>query len=583
MRGAPVLCAVLMTLGLVSAGLMAIASTHGSDGSLLPTFPSEQELRRYLSTRSSAFGEHAADAAWGKAASGTAPDRSGTNVQVQGVDESDIALTDGTYLYVAAGGTVHIVKAYPPGELRNATTIDVGDLADHARIDGLYLYQQRLIVVYGLGGHYYGMPAAEISLPLPQEQRTGVAVYEVIDPEAPVLAYTAAVSGGEVTSRMVGPCLYVVAQQHAYADDLFLPEIWSDGAQSKIPASGIHYDPSSPDASSFINLLSVDVSGQEANCTSVLCGHSSVVYMSPTSLYLTMQKGDGHLNDRPMTTIYRIAVDGLDMTVAARGEVEGWPINQFSLDESGPYLRVATTSWSTNSWSTNGVFVLDADLRAVGSITGLAVTERIYSCRFVGDTLYMVTFRQTDPLFVIDLSDANAPRVLGQVELPGVSTYLQMVEGHLLGIGFDGGSVKVSLFNVSDPLRPRELATYRIGGLSYSAAQYDHRAVLYDERYHLLTIPVTVHPGVLGTAAVDAQGAYLEPRSSAYVLKVESEGMTVQGIVDHDTLVYRSLYIGDCLYTISATTVKVNRLPDLSPVGSLVYSEDLEDRPLYAW
>jgi uncharacterized secreted protein with C-terminal beta-propeller domain len=273
------------------------------------------------------------------------------------------------------------------------------------------------------------------------------------------------------------------------------------------------------------------------------------------------------------THIFRVSVDGTALVLAAQGEVGGVLLNQFALDERGGRLRVATTSSSQPS---NGVHVLDMDLKEVGSLDGIAPGERIYSSRFLDDRLYLVTFRQVDPLFVIDLS-TDMPRVIGELKVPGASTYLQMVDEGLLGIGFENSSVKVSLYNVSDPERMAEVGSYIVEGISSSPAQYDHRAVLYDPGRSMLVIPIAYYGGW----TVDSWTSY-RSWSSALVLSIGAAGVIQVGSVLHDNAtVERSLYIGDVLYTISDTTVKANALPALSPIGELVYSDG--QQRIYGW
>ncbi len=177
-----------------------------------------------------------------------------------------------------------------------------------------------------------------------------------------------------------------------------------------------------------------------------------------------------------------------------------------------------------------------------------------------------MTFRQVDPLFVIDLSDPFDPKVLGELEIPGFSSYLHPVDGtHLLGIGMENSSVKISLFDVSDPMNPLEVGKYVIGDWSGSSALWDYKAVLFDRELEMLVIPVT---------AYDNESWYWST-ASAYVFEVSTEGLTLRGTIDHGngTYIERSLYIGEQLYTISTWMIKANALSDLSETGSIIYKE----------
>jgi uncharacterized secreted protein with C-terminal beta-propeller domain len=314
--------------------------------------------------------------------------------------------------------------------------------------------------------------------------------------------------------------------------------------------------------------------------------------MSKQAIFLTIQKWSGELTwmngessvedeDAITTTIFKIAFDGLSLKAVARGDVKGWLLNQFSMDENEPYLRLATTNmWFQPADGTdmsNSVFVLDSDLNVVGSLTDIAPTERIYSARFVGDMLYLVTFRQIDPLFVIDLEDPTDPKIVGELEMPGFSSYLHPVDAtHVLGIGSESNNIKVSLYDVTDPTAPVEQSKYILDGYVYSSsdAQYDHRAVLFDLDKNLLVIPLSATSRTTGD--IGWVSSYV---AGALVLDVSVEkGVSFRGIIEHksDTqysyeYVFRSLYIGDYLYTISYTIVKASALSDLSEISSLVY------------
>jgi inhibitor of cysteine peptidase len=196
----------------------------------------------------------------------------------------------------------------------------------------------------------------------------------------------------------------------------------------------------------------------------------------------------------------------------------------------------------------------------------LAPGERIYSARFSDEFLYLVTFRQVDPLFVISLADPAHPTVMGELEVPGFSAYLHPIDpGHLLGIGIENSSVKVSLFNISDPVSPYLVNTFLIPGWSASEALWDHRAVLFDSSRGMLVLPITSYDNRTWNCT-----------SEAFVFQVSNDsGVSLRGSVENIAGEYisRALYIGDFLYTVSETTVKVSSIPDLSSIASLKFTE----------
>ncbi|MBU0685134.1 MAG: beta-propeller domain-containing protein, partial [Candidatus Thermoplasmatota archaeon] len=516
--------AICLAATALTAGAIGYAMTQGGEetplGGLLRPFSSHHELAEFLGNIPSSGGSSAyygygtpTEATMGL--SDKTPSHSTTNVQVAGVDESDLVKTDGEYLYIASYNNVTIIKAYPPAELANVTVLTAEDLIGFERVNmttyisisGIYVLENRLVVVLSVfeyptwtGNADY----AEYYAGSWTGERAMVSVFDINDVAAPELLYSCGVSGYSLTSRIVDNYLYMIGQSSVWMveEKPLLPLIWEVSHSEEFDVGQIYYDPETRDSSSFMNLLALDVLDGDYEYSSILAGYASTVYMSPDALYLSIQKwsGDVVLVDArstpreewtTRTTVYKVAVDDLSMVNVARGEFRGWLLNQFSMDEKDGYLRVATTT----SWSEprNGVYVLDSNLAVVGALEGLAPTERIYSARFLGDTLYLVTFRQIDPFFVIDLSDHVTPKVLGELKIPGFSSYLHPVDDtHVIGIGSENNSVKISLYNVTDPTNPVEQSKYLAPGWSWSMAQWDHKAFLFDRERDLLVIPMQV-------------------------------------------------------------------------------------------
>ena len=295
--------------------------------------------------------------------------------------------------------------------------------------------------------------------------------------------------------------------------------------------------------------------------------------------------------DQTSTVIHKIAIHDGIITYSGKGEVPGTLDNQFSMDEYSNNLRLATTSsiyTNSGQYTYNNVWVLDGKMTTIGSLTHIAEQETIYSTRFIGDRLYMVTFKRIDPFFVIDLSTPTAPKVLGKLKIPGYSDYLHPYDAtHIIGIGKEttttewGGvstsGIKLALFDVSDVASPTQLDKVQIGDAgSDSAALTDHHAFLFDKAKNLLVIPVmavTAHPVTKGDSYSPPQVWY-----GAYVFGLTPQaGFTLRGTVQHGTGdngyyyygsstadVKRSLYIGNVLYTLSAKQIKANSLDDIN-------------------
>ncbi len=560
---------------------------------MLPSFENYNEVRSFIGAtghQQSWYSSAESGAGDKVAASALTSDvrHSDTNVQVEGVDEADSIKTDGSYFYVIASDSVSILDAYPAGNLSNVSKVNMHealglDLHYSVWINGIYVQQQKLIVVASVSGPYQNYdynnsaPLTSMVWRMPEE-KTEVAIFSLAEVEHPVLVKTFGISGSPITSRMTGDCVYVLTQQCIWDRvDLISPKVIENDTIGAMEASDIHYDPSSSDISSFINIMAVDVKTLASNYTSVLAGYSSTVYMSHSALFLTFQKmtgggpiflnGNVAVSDSSQfqytTSIYRIDIDGLSMVPAARGEVPGWLLNQFSMDEKDGYLRVATTSgWGDSS---NDVFVLDSDLNITGRLEGLALNERIYASRFIGDMLYLVTFRQVDPLFVINLTDPANPRLVGELKVPGFSAYLHPVDAdHLIGVGMIDGSVKVSLFDISDPEHPREASNVTVPGWSYTQALYDYKAVLYDPEQRLLVLPITSYDNRTWNIT-----------SAAYLFKVNGTQVEMAGIltVPQNEYLMRALYVGEFMYTITETTVRAYLTSSMELVNKLVYQD----------
>ena len=322
--------------------------------------------------------------------------------------------------------------------------------------------------------------------------------------------------------------------------------------------------------------------------------------------------------NREQTVINKIAIYDGKIVPKASGTVPGTVLNQFSMDEYDGNFRIATTSRSSGWFggkSKNNVYVLDGDLEIIGKLEDLAPGESIYSARFMGERCYLVTFRKIDPLFVIDLSDPTNPEVLGKLKIPGYSDYLHPYdENHLIGIGKETvesktgdfswyQGVKISLFDVSDVEKPKEIAKYEIGDRGTdSYALRDHKAFLFSRSRDLLVIPVLLaeidevkYPGGVSPSQ---HGDYVW--QGAYVFELTAEdGFELKGRVTHAdseqfiksgwyyresaTSVKRSLYMDDVLYTISESKIKMNKLRGLMEINEveLPYEDPYEDRRKY--
>jgi uncharacterized secreted protein with C-terminal beta-propeller domain len=245
---------------------------------------------------------------------------------------------------------------------------------------------------------------------------------------------------------------------------------------------------------------------------------------------------NARLRDIDRSVIVRIPLSQL--SIATTASIPGHLLNQFSLDEYNGYLRLTTTvgeTWGNNGKTRNDVYVLNQNLAVVGSILDLGITERIYSTRFVGDKGYLVTFRQVDPFYVLDLSNPKKPVMAGELKIPGYSSYLEPIDQNtILGVGQESGKVKVALFDVSNPKNPTEQSKYTLTD-SWTDVNSNHHAFLKDDKHKVFFIP-------------GGQGGYVFGyEGNALTLKTTVSGYSVK----------RAIYIGDYLYVIGDGKISV--------------------------
>lgn len=595
----------VVTYGIVVvllAGLLtAISFNLGVQpaGSQLKTFSSHEELENFLRMsreRAKTFPEwylspflRGLEAETLDQGGTAAPAYSTTNIQVAGVDEADVVKTDGEYLYVVSGANIYILRAYPPEQARVLSKLTLNETY------GLEIYVDgdKLAV---LGKHYgyalvrtpYAYPEEAVSTivraPYVYSEEAFIKVYDISDRAAPVLTRAVSLNGTLSGSRMIDNYVYVVVNQPAVSPSrdesdlkVALPKVFMEDGVEEIQPTEIHYV-NVPDVFYyFTTVVAVDIveDVQKPTYESFLTGATANMYVSQGSMYLAVPNMDVWMlsweavKPREETLIYRVKLAGEKIVSEAQGSVSGRVLNQFSMDEYGSFFRIATTEgWGEGS--VNNLFVLDMSLNIVGRLEGLAPTERIYSARFMGDRCYLVTFRQVDPFFVIDLSNPVEPGVLGYLKIPGFSGYLHPYdENYVIGIGREGSNVKLSLFDVTDVTSPVETAKFVVqGGWSDTPVLADHKAFLFDKSKQLLALPVLI-------SWIAVRGEYYKGFwQGEYVFNISAgDGFVLKGEVTHQEndmqssdsnySVRRALYIDNGLYTVSNKKVKVNSLEDL--------------------
>ena len=543
---------------------------------------------------------------------GGADDYSTTNVQEAGVDEPDIVKTDGSYLYVVTQGMpeVVVVDAWPAEETAVVGRLELDGWPYSMFLDGdtlavfQYVYDSRDGTTDPAVSPVRDGYGSRITL-VDVSDRTNPSVIRHIDVEGwlasarliehdawivlndylyvpteitelawdeslglPDYDYSASEEEQEALRAQAREVFWPIVEAEVTAMDLgeLLPNwyafeggAWTDG-EPVVSCTDL-YHPDGVAQPGLLTVMHLDLSAPattEPASTGLLANGWTVyasldaLYVSQTSWWWSWGWDDGDL----ATHIHRFELGGDEPAYTASGAVDGWLWSQFAMDEEGGNLRVATTEWDwwwgTGGDAGNDVFVLDTEgdtLDVLGKVTGIAPDESIYAVRFIEDTCWMVTFLQTDPLFAIDLGDPTAPAVIGQLEIPGFSSYIHPLDdGWLLTAGMAGeedGTITgfaLKLFDVRDRTHPilADEAEIVSDDWSWSEAMYDHHAFTFHNG--VLAVPVYTYDYDDSTG--DWSGF-----SGLWVNGVDTtDGIVELGKVDHADLVDQSDCVWDEMY-----------------------------------
>ena len=545
-------------------------------------------------------------------------DFSTTNVQEEGVDEPDLVKTDGDHLFVVRGRQLFSVdvRSGKPEQL------------DLLRLTGwsqeILLSGDRLLVlandqdVYSISSRGW----------FPYSGKTALTEVDVSDPSALRVVRTLSFDGGYVSARLTGSTARVVttaqmpqrlrftmpggsqgridekaalalnrrAIEESQAGD-WLPRLTVKDAQGEKLSERALVDcadirrPPTFSGLELLSVLTIDLTRDlEPVDTDSVVASGSTVYASTDNLYVATQPwavqplalerpGTQGAPPKATTVLHKFDIDDPKETAyRGSGKVDGYLLSQWAMSEHDGVLRVASTEepswWSSeaNVPSQSAVTTLREDgdrLVEVGRVDGLGKGERIYAVRFIGELGYVVTFRQVDPLYVIDLSEPERPRVTGELKIRGYSAYLHPLgDDLLLGVGQDASTAGVtkgtqlSIFDVSDPGSPQRLHRFALGP-SYSEAEWDHHAFLYWPRERLVVLPLNRY---------GEQGGYF---SGAVAFRAKRDGLAQLARVNHPTGQYgsvrRSLVVGHTLYTVGDAGVKATALGSFAERGWLPF------------
>jgi len=588
-------------------------------------------------------------------ASDAISDYSTTNLQVQGVDEEDLVKTDGEYIFkVNAQKIINVIKAGSDSKMEAINNIT---FKENYNINGIFLRKNILVVVgnsYHIIDNHKG-EQSKTSYVMPSNEVTKVISFDISDKKNIKKVRDIEIDGFYSSSRMIGSRVYIVANKYlnnigSIKQDANIGKVYySDSAvgtdKITIDFKKIKYLPDSIEPNYImVGSYNIDDNKEKVNIETIL-GSGNSIYSSDKNLYIAGNKlsKDKNNNAATNTILYKFSYKDKGVKFVASREVPGIITNQFSMDERNDNFRIATTEYSypigrpmikrnstlqnnglitsvvpatqskdtstvnqkisnqSQNQITNNLYILDKDMKEVGKLQGLANGEKIYSVRFIGDRAYIITFMQTDPLFVIDLKNPTSPKVLGELKIPGFSNYLHPYDDtHLIGFGKDttvineGGvdrsktkGLKIAIFDVSNVSKPVQQFMTTIGGAgTYSEVLSNHKALLFSKGKNLLALPVTEnnYDNIKNDSRKSYQGAYVY--SIDLVNGIKLKGKITHMDKDNNSninnstissypmsngqyLVDRILNIKDNIYTISNGLIKANDINTLKEKSKL--------------
>ena len=549
-------------------------------------------------------------------------DYSKTNIQVEGVDEADIIKTDGNYIYSISENKVLITNTKDPNKINIESTINEGE---NIPVD-LILYNNVLVIISSkqttnLSRYWYNSNSSN----------TVLTIYNIKDRKEPKLVKSIELHEPYNTTRCIDSNLYVFSTgilrtkngkvDRKYKEDSITKELdfkdikYLKDNKTNVQTLIAEIDLNNLDKDIALSSYLIDISNAYVSKENIYLLNSAYGYNNneiELKDLFTLKGIFGIFNDdyydynyETKTQVYKFKIDKNEgVKYLTNTKVVGSIINQYSLDEKDENLRIALDTKDGTQ-----VVVLDKKLKKIGESDKVAEGERMYASRFMGNKAYLVTFKNTDPLFVIDLSDPTNPEVLGELKIPGYSTYLHPYdENHIIGIGMNTEEVvhrdyngrvtgtwteilgmKMALFDVSDVKNPKEIDSTTIGDRrTVSAVLSNPKALLFSKEKNLLAIPVNNYPSDFSVKSSEEYESsiynftnYSKNYTSEgyFVYNIDLNGFTQKGIITHDktknnyyynnSKLLRGLYIDNNLYTVSEDYIKVNKLEDLEELNSL--------------
>ena len=499
-------------------------------------------------------------------------DYSKTNIQEAGVDEGDIIKTDGTWIYILKqDSSFSIVRANDGApKVESTTKLEKTGLSNR-ELREMYLDGDRLIIVEE--GICTALEKDNELYRTSTGYQTVLSVWDITDRTQPEQIGMLRQDGHYKDSRKNGDFVYLFTSYMPYIADTYeestiVPRINGDEV-----AYNQFYLPEKPASENYLIISSMDITKpEEVKDQKVLVSGADSFYVSTENIYVTNENYNSG-RDTVVTEIAKFHYKDGRITGVAAGSVKGYLNDSFSLNEYDGTLRVVSTYYDEMWEEWNALYILDEKLQQLSAIEDLAQGETIRSARFFGTTGYFVTFRQTDPLFSVDLSDPENPKVLGELKISGFSSYLHFYgENLLLGIGYEAdentGSttgLKLSMFDISDPANVKEVSRTVLPGMTWCPAIEDYKSILVDPDKNLIGFYCDKRYFVY---SYDETGGFTRKLLCDFYgdeflgVSDQSEQGTsgIAATVDYDNM--RGLYIGDYLYLAGNDFVAVYDMKD---------------------
>lgn len=488
-----------------------------------------------------------------------------TYKQVDAVDEADIIKNNGEYIFWRNGEN-NVVNIYKGTRL--ISVIDDFEINyDDENVDSIhseyitdmFVYDNRLVL-----NNYKSVEQDNTF-----KTFTATYIYDISDIESPKEINRFSQSGSYISSRMIGSQLYIASNDYIYSEycrvlEDYVPTV-CEGKSDEQPMSFEDiYCPDSPSDSDYLIISSINVdTGKKTVNSKALFGGGSHIYCNENNMYVAMNKYvwksfESYESSLCQIVKVQLGSDSIDFTAA--GEIKGNTNNQFSMDEKDGYLRIATTTYGGSDKKSNNLFILDENLKTVGEVTGFARNEEIKAVRFIGNTAYVITYEQTDPLFVIDVSDPSNPEIKGSVEITGFSSLLVPVdENTLLGIGYETkvndvgittDGIKLALFDISNPESPSVLDSFVMENAD-SEAQYNHHALVVNKTEGYYAIPYNS----FYYENIDGYDEYRLENTGVLMFGAENGKIVINSDFniknENNSYSARCTYIGDTMYLLS--------------------------------